>query len=60
MNSGSPNPSLGSPIRDTSPLSIPPAPSVLRQSFRSSDPPKPGMFDTFWQLARCPELIGII
>ncbi|KKK13468.1 hypothetical protein ARAM_002307 [Aspergillus rambellii] len=35
------NPSLGSPVRDTSPLSIPPAPSVFRQSIRSSHPQKP-------------------
>ncbi|KAL4934157.1 coiled-coil domain-containing protein MAD1 [Aspergillus undulatus] len=40
-SSRSPIPSMGSPIRDASPLVIPPAPSVLRQSFRSSGPPKP-------------------
>ncbi|RDW89896.1 coiled-coil domain-containing protein MAD1 [Aspergillus mulundensis] len=33
---------MGSPIRDTSPLVLPPAPSVLRQSLaRSAGPPKP-------------------
>ncbi|KAG2415173.1 hypothetical protein HFD88_006364 [Aspergillus terreus] len=35
------HPSWGSPRTPSSPLSIPPAPSVLRQSVRSSQPAKP-------------------
>ncbi|KAL3493419.1 hypothetical protein BJX62DRAFT_200590 [Aspergillus germanicus] len=49
---GSPNPSLGSPIRDTSPLSIPPAPSVLRQSVHTSGPLKPGGLTSRYLVAR--------